>query len=64
MNKEEMDVLWQQAQETSVKKNLHTARYDFANLILEAAAAVECDSLEYVFKPGHECAESIRSMKV
>ena len=27
------------------------------------AVAVECDSLEYAFKPGHECAESIRSLK-
>ena len=38
MTREEIDVLWQQARETSVKDGLHTARYAFANLILEKAA--------------------------
>lgn len=59
MTKEEIDVLWQQAISESMKET----QYKFANLILEAVA-VECDSLEYAFKPGHECAESIRSLKV
>ena len=63
MTREEIDVLWHYAQETAAIAWVHTARYDFANLILESVA-VECDSLEYAFKPGHECAESIRSLKV
>lgn len=59
MTREEIDVLWQQAISESMKET----QYEFANLILESVA-VECDSLEYAFKPGHECAESIRSLKV
>lgn len=58
MTKEEIDVLWQQAISESMKET----QYKFVNLILESVA-VECDSLEYAFKPGHECAESIRSLK-
>ena len=44
----------------------HLTDGDLADAILAelVAVAVECDSLEYAFKPGHECAESIRSLKV
>ena len=43
----------------------HLTDGDLADAILAelVAVAVECDSLEYAFKPGHECAESIRSLK-
>ena len=43
----------------------HLTDGDLADAILAelVAVAVECDSLEYAFKPGHECAEDIRSLK-
>lgn len=70
MTREQIDVLWQQARETSVKKGLHTARYDFANLILEAASEAcktewngDSDSYEWSLAR-NECADDIRSMKV
>ena len=66
MTREEIDVLWSQARETSVKECVHTARYAFANMILEAAA-LKCDvqqlEPECPERAGY-CAEVIRSMKV
>ena len=66
MTKEEIDVLWHYAQETAAIAWVHTARYEFANLILEAAA-LKCD--EQQLEPecpelASYCAESIRSMNV
>ena len=66
MTREEIDVLWQQARETSVKEGTHSARYAFTNLILEKAAE---KLLTIGFKstgvPAYEYhAEAIRSLKV
>ena len=66
MTREEIDVLWHYAQETAAIAWVHTARYEFANLILEKAAE---KLLTIGFKstgvPAYEYqAEVIRSMKV
>ncbi len=60
MTREEIDVLWHYAQETAAIAWEHTARYEFANLILEAAAQV-CEEKKSNW---NYCAEAIRSMKV
>ena len=63
MTREEMNALANQAGMSNLSLIDIGYLEAFVNLILEAVA-VECDSLEYAFKPGHECAETIRSMKV
>ena len=68
MNKEEIDVLWHYAQETAAIAWVHTARYEFANLILEAAAKASESTTGNIAEPivnmfGCDCAEAIRSMK-
>ena len=62
MTREEVDVLCQQAISESMKET----QYEFANLILEAAA-LKCDVQQ--LEPecperASYCAEAIRSMKV
>ena len=66
MTREEIDALWQKAMHSAIKANEPSTRYEFANLILEAAA-LKCDVQQ--LEPecperASYCAEVIRSMKV
>ena len=59
MNKEEIGAIWQKAMYSAIKSNEPSTRYEFANLILEAAAQV-CEEKKSNW---NYCAEAIRSMK-
>ena len=62
MNKDEIDIMWQQAMRESIKNNEMYTRYHFAKLVAakerEACAKVCEDSVEYA---GDTLAEAIRA---
>ena len=70
MTREEIDAIWQKAMHSAIKSDEPSTRYDFANLILEAASEAcktewngDSDSYEWSLAR-NECADDIRSMKV
>lgn len=71
MTRQDIDSLWQQALQTAIRKDELFTRYEFANLVLEAASE-ECERM--MMYPGgrqesaaHDnvwkAAKAIRSMK-